>query len=98
MQTGILTDRKKFFRYMRKTSGLLLPLKLISRSLQPDSDANRIIRAGIVQRLEEKLEEVEYIPEEELPTIAAFLDRISAAEPRVVTEVKQIVEKFYPVK
>lgn len=82
----------------QQTSGLLLPLKLISRSLKTaDSVNNRIIRQGIVKRLEEKLEEVQYIPETELPQLKTLLNTIAVAEPKIVTEVKQIIEKFHPV-
>ena len=95
---------KKNITYIHMTqetttsSGLLLPLKLISRSLDIDSPINRTIRSGIVQRLEEKLGEVELIPEEELPMLTMLLNKIAPVEPKVVAEVKQIIEKFHPAQ
>ncbi|MBR3676141.1 MAG: hypothetical protein IKN71_03290 [Alphaproteobacteria bacterium] len=46
--------------------------------------------------LEEKLEYVEEIPESELPQLKKLLEKISTVEPKVVTEVNQIIEKFHP--
>ena len=81
-----------------QTSGLLLPLKLISHSLETiDSKKSQIIRKGIIKMLEDKLEDVEVIPEHELPQLKKLLEKISAAEPKVVAEVRQIIEKFHPV-
>ena len=79
-------------------SGLLLPLRLICHSLgTADSKKSKIIRKGIIKMLEEKLGDVEEIPETELPQLKKLLEKISTVEPKVVTEVKQIIEKFYPV-
>lgn len=77
------------------TSGLLLPLRLISRSLG-NSMNTKIIRSGIVKMLENKLDEVQTIPMEEIPKINELLIKIEPEEPRVVNEVKQMLLKFHP--
>ncbi len=79
-----------------ETSGLLLPLKLIVRSLETDSANNHIIRSKIVQMLEGKLDGVQMIPTEEIPRINELLIKIEPEEPVVVSEVRQIVTKFHP--
>lgn len=79
-----------------KTSGLLLPLRLISRSLKTDSKNTHIIRSEIVQMLEDKLGEVEVIPTEEIPKINELLVKIEPEEPKVADEVRQMIVKFHP--
>lgn len=80
----------------KTTSGLLLPLKLISRSMQTDSVKNKIIRSEIVQMLEDKLDEVQTIPVEEIPKIKELLVRIEPEEPKVANEVRHMLTKFHP--
>ena len=78
------------------TSGLLLPLKLISRSLKTESKNSHAIRAGIIKMLEDKMDEVTSIPIEEIPKIRKLLNEISPVEPRVAEEVNQMIIKFHP--
>ena len=78
------------------TSGLLLPLKLISRSLNTESENSHAIRAGIIKMLEDKMDEVTSIPIEEIPKIRKLLTEISPVEPRVAEEVNQMIIKFHP--
>ena len=78
------------------TSGLLLPLKLISRSLKTESENSHAIRAGIIKMLEDKMDEVTSIPIEEIPKIRKLLTEISPVEPRVAEEVNQMIIKFHP--
>ncbi len=80
----------------KKTSGLLLPLRLISQSLKQESENSHVIRNGIIKMLEDKMGEVENIPLDEVPKIKTLLQKIAPAEPRVADEVSQMIEKFHP--
>ena len=80
----------------KKTSGLLLPLKLISQSLKKNSKNSTVIRTGIVKMLEDKMDEVTCIPMEEVPKIRKLLTAISPTEPKVAEEVNQMIAKFHP--
>lgn len=80
----------------KNTSGLLLPLKLISRSMKTESENSHVIRAGIIKMLEDKMDEVTSIPTEEIPKIKKLLTEISPVEPRVAEEVNQMIIKFHP--
>ena len=80
----------------KKTSGLLLPLKLISKSLLTESQNSFVIRTGIIKMLEDKMDEVTNIPLEEVPKIRKLLSTISPAEPKVAEEVNQMIAKFHP--
>lgn len=80
----------------KKTSGLLLPLRLISQSLKTESENSHVIRNGIVKMLEDKMGEVENIPIEEVPKIKTLLQKIAPVEPKVADEVSQMIEKFHP--
>ena len=92
--------RKKLFTYnmgtSKENSGLLLPLKLISKSLQTDSKNSTVIRHGIIKMLEDKMDEVTCIPTDEVPKIRKLLTTISPTEPKVAEEVNQLIEKFHP--
>lgn len=80
----------------KKTSGLLLPLKLISKSLLTESQNSFVIRTGIIKMLEDKMDEVTNIPLEEVPKIRKLLSTISPVEPRVADEINQMIAKFHP--
>lgn len=80
----------------KKTSGLLLPLRLINQSLKTESKNSHVIRNGIVKMLEDKMDEVETIPVDEIPKIKTLLQKIAPAEPKVAEEVNQMIAKFHP--
>ncbi len=80
----------------KKSSGLLLPLKLICKSLQTESKNSVVIRTGIIKMLEDKMDEVTEVPQDEIPKIKKLLIPISAAEPKVAEEVQQLITKFHP--
>lgn len=80
----------------KTSSGLLLPLKLISQSLKTDSKNSSVIRTGIVKMLEDKMDEVTNIPVDEVPKLRKLLVEIEPTEPRVAGEISQMIEKFHP--
>ncbi|MBR1825549.1 MAG: hypothetical protein IJ770_03075 [Alphaproteobacteria bacterium] len=81
---------------IQKKSGLGLALKLITVSLESESENNKTIRTGVIKLLEKKMHEVTCIEAEEVPTLRKQLNQISAHEPEVAEKVEQLIKKFHP--
>lgn len=80
----------------KKTSGLGLALKLITVSLDYDTESNKTIRASVIRLLRQKMHEVTEIDANEVPTLRGRLKKISPHEPAVAEEVEQLIKKFHP--
>lgn len=79
-----------------QTSGLGLALKLILVSLENDTETNKTIRKGVIKMLRDKMHEVTFIDENEVPKLRDQLKKISPHEPQVAEEVEQLIVKFHP--
>lgn len=78
-----------------KTSGLLLPLKLLS--MTAGGCGHRVdIRQEIMPLMRRNLNSVKFIPPEEVPDIRKYAKIVRSFDPELVDELLALVAKFNP--
>ena len=79
----------------KKTSGLLLPLKLLSLTSKGSKESLQI-RQEVMPLMRRNLETVKAIPDEELPDIREYLKKITKFDQEIADEITAVVKKFNP--
>ena len=77
------------------TSGLLLPLKLLS--LTTGGSVNSLkIRQEVMLLMRRNLDAVKFIPPEEVPLIREYAGKVKSFAPELADELTSLVAKFHP--
>ncbi len=78
-----------------ETSGLLLPLKLLSLTTG-GSVSSLKIRQEVMPLMRRNLDTVKFIPPEEVPLIREYADKVKSFAPELADELTALVAKFNP--
>ena len=78
-----------------ETSGLLLPLKLLSLTTG-GSVGSLKIRQEVMPLMRRNLDAVKFIPPEEVPLICEYADKVKSFAPELADELTALVAKFNP--
>lgn len=79
----------------KETSGLLLPLKLLSLTTG-GSEGSVKIREEVMSLMRRNINALKIIPAEEVPIIREYTEKIHSFDPELANEVMALVEKFNP--
>ena len=78
-----------------KTSGLLLPLKLLSLTVG-GSDNSVKIREEVMPLMRRNIDAVKFIPSSEVPLIREYAGKVRTFNPDLADELTVLVAKYNP--
>ena len=78
-----------------ETSGLLLPLKLLSLTTG-GSDNSLKIREEVMPLMRRNLDAVKFIPASEVPQIRQYAEKVRTFDPDLADELLTLATKFNP--
>ena len=78
-----------------ETSGLLLPLKLLSLTVG-GSDSSVKIREEVMPLMRRNLDAVKFIPASEVPQIRQYAEKVRTFNPDLADELLTLATKFNP--
>ncbi|MBQ8480945.1 MAG: hypothetical protein IJ532_00225 [Alphaproteobacteria bacterium] len=79
----------------KETSGLLLPLKLLSLTTGGSVSSVKI-RQEVMPLMRRNIEAVKFIPPEEVPLIREYAEKVKVFAPELAKELNSLVAKFNP--
>lgn len=77
-----------------KTSGLLLPLKLLSLTTGKNGPVSMNVRREVTPLMRRNMGNVKFIPDEEVPVIRQYVEDIRSFDPVLADEIAVLVAKF----
>ena len=78
-----------------ETSGLLLPLKLLSLTTGGSVSSVKI-RHEVMPLMRRNIEDLKFIPAEEVPLIREYAEKVRTFAPELADELDTLVAKFNP--
>ena len=78
-----------------ETSGLVLPLKLLSLTSKGSKESLQI-RQEVMKLLHRNLENVKCVPDEELTDIRKYVEKVKKFDQETADEITAVVKKFNP--
>lgn len=78
-----------------KTSGLLLPLKILSLTTGGSAGSLQI-RREVMPLMRRNIEDLKFIPPEEVPLIREYAKKVKTFAPELADELDTLVAKFNP--
>lgn len=77
-----------------KTSGLLLPLKLLSLTTGKHGAVSMNVRREVTPLMRRNMGNVSFIPPEEIPVIRQYVEDIRSFDPVLADEIAVLVAKY----